>query len=169
MDGVKLKTYAAPPLDEQEALRYAGCGADVDDKAQATLRACIRESEGQFSYRVCYAVMDREKLLAEFPANEQACLSARITGAEKVVVFCASVGLGIDRLVNGYSRVDTEKALFFQALGTERVESLCNTFCKDMQAEHAELFVGGRFSPGYGNLPLILSLIDIVIRIPPII
>ena len=154
MDGVKIKTYLAPPLDEQEALRYALCGVDTDDKVKGSLRACIYESEGQFSYRVCYVVMDREKLLAEFPKNEQERLLSRVLGAEKVVVFCATVGLGIDRLVNGYSRIDTEKALLFQALGTERVESLCDVFCEDMQAEHAPLFVGGRFSPGYGNLPL---------------
>lgn len=154
MNGVQVKTYVPLPIDESEVLRYAGCGFNADADTRATLRACVQECKDAFSYKVCYRVTDVETLIKAFPFHQQEPLLARITGAEKVVVFCASVGLGIDRLVNGYSRISPTKALFFQALGTERVESLCDIFCKDMQTEKAPLYTGGRFSPGYGNLPL---------------
>ena len=46
-----------------------------------------------------------------------------------------------------------------QALGSERVESLCNAFNKDiatkMSLENKTL--APRFSPGYGDLPLSLQ------------
>ena len=154
MDGVRVKTYASPPINESEVLRYASCGANADESAYALLRACVQESQDAFSYRVCYAVTDTETLINAFANTEREPLRMRVAGAEKVVVFCASVGLGIDRLINAYSRIAPSKGLFFQAFGTERVESLCDAFCKDIQTENAQWFTGGRFSPGYGNLPL---------------
>lgn len=153
MDGVKVKTYAPPPINESEILRYAG-GGTADNNMCAMLRACVEESKDSFSYKVCYRVTDVEKLIKAFPLSQQEPLRARIAGAEKVILFCASVGLGVDRLVNGYSRISPTKALLFQALGTERVESLCDEFCKEIGTEFAPLCTGGRFSPGYGNLPL---------------
>ena len=104
MDGVKIKTYAPPPIHEKEVLRYAGCGKEADERTMEILRACIRESEGQFSYRVCYVVLPTQTLLQSFPQTQRDCLLTRVTDAEKVVLFCASVGLGIDRLVNGYCK-----------------------------------------------------------------
>lgn len=49
-----------------------------------------------------------------------------------------------------------------QAIGAERIEALCDTFCKDMENDFV---LKPRFSPGYGNLPLqiqkdIISVLD---------
>ena len=41
----------------------------------------------------------------------------------------------------------------FQALGAERIESLCDTFCNDMNNELG-VRLKPRFSAGYGDLPL---------------
>ena len=41
-----------------------------------------------------------------------------------------------------------------QALGAERIEALCDSFCDFLAAEYAPLTVRQRFSPGYGDLPL---------------
>ena len=52
-----------------------------------------------------------------------------------------------------YSKISPSKALMFQALGAERIESLCDTFCNDMNNELG-VRLKPRFSAGYGDLPL---------------
>ena len=153
MDGVFIKTYSPPPTEERQALRYAGCKTS-DETTLEELRACYKESEDVLSFRVCYAVLATEELLALFTGEERTALCARLDGAKQAVVFCATVGLGIDRLIHRYIRVSPTKGLLMQAVGAERVESLCDIFCDELQAQHAPLFVGTRFSAGYGNIPL---------------
>ena len=43
----------------------------------------------------------------------------------------------------------------FQAIGSERVESLCDELCRELEGEWGT--VRPRFSPGYGDLPLSLQ------------
>ena len=55
----------------------------------------------------------------------------------------------------------------FQAIGAERIESLCNVFCDELKQEKAKLCLATkpRFSSGYGDFPLnvqkeIFSVLD---------
>ncbi len=161
---IVVKQYPAPPFDEGEALRYAGYLGAVDGETQSRLRDCFSESERAFSYAVCYTVCTRAELLVALGKESERWLSSRLCGVEKTVVFCATVGMGIDRLIRRYASVSPTKSLFFQAIGTERVESLCDAFCADLQTRYKE-GVGTRFSVGYGEIPLsaqkgVFSLLD---------
>jgi cobalamin-dependent methionine synthase I len=73
-----------------------------------------------------------------------------------VLLFAATLGLELDRLIARYSVRMPSRAVVLQALGAERVESLCNLFLQELKPEYA---VRGqtmrpRFSPGYGDLSL---------------
>jgi len=70
------------------------------------------------------------------------------------VVFGATVGLELDRLIARYSRISPVKALFYQSIGAERIESLCDAFCDEMEPLYAPGRTKPRYSPGYGDLPL---------------
>ena len=74
-------------------------------------------------------------------------------GCSTAVFFVATIGLEIDRLIMKYSSLSISKAISFNALGTERVESLCDNFCSDLNKEYNGRTTL-RFSPGYGDLPL---------------
>ena len=99
-------------------------------------------------------------------------LAYNLRGCRSIILFAATIGIEIDRLIAKYSRISAVKALFFQAIGAERIESLCDAFCKEMRAE-AEmkgLFLRPRFSPGYGDLPIaeqpkFFALLDMTRRI----
>lgn len=163
-NGIRIKNYAAPKLDEREVLRYAGVRGEADENVAALLRECLKEAETAFSYRVCYCEMTVEKALSVFGKE---CLAERFESAEKIVVFAATVGLEIDRLTKKYAGISTAKALLFQALGAERIESLCNAFCEDMRRKYEAKgwHIHPRFSPGYGKFPLekqteIFALLD---------
>ena len=75
------------------------------------------------------------------------------------MVFCATVGVGIDRIIAKYNRLSPAKAVLLQALGSERVEALCDALCGEIALSVADegLECTRRFSPGYGDLPLDLQ------------
>lgn len=149
MPEIFTENYSAlPPFDEREILRYAGVRGEADEAIRALLAECLKECEGAFACRVCYAELTKEELFALVQgARESKALQRHLEGGERALLFAATVGLGIDRLIARYASVSPAKALIFQAIGSERIEELCDGFCKSKNA-------GGRFSPGYGDFPL---------------
>ena len=83
-------------------------------------------------------------------------LNKNLIGCDRIIVFAATIGIEIDRLISKYGRLSPAKALCFQAIGAERIESLCETFNNDMRERCARegSQVRPRFSPGYGDFPL---------------
>lgn len=153
-NAVFVKEYAAPPLNEREALRYGGVRGEAGEALSALFAECVAESQNVLSYRVCYAVCSAEETKALFAPY--ADLSARLCGAKYAVLFTATVGLGMDRLETRCGQNSPAKALLLQGLGAERVESLCDAFCEDIRKESEKRGwkTGARFSPGYGDFPL---------------
>ena len=162
MRAVITREFSAPPVNRQEILRYMGC-KDSRDELEALIDRAIALCEGKLSYKVCYS---------EFPLEikEQVCylgfaeagssdLAKCLSGCEKTVIFAATVGLELDRLILRYGRIEPSLALCLSALGAERIEALCDVFCDEMSAK---LAIYGkkmrpRFSAGYGDLPLSLQ------------
>ena len=153
---VLTKSYDAPAICEKEIFRYAGC-REVTAEVSALLSECLAEASGKLTYRVCYRVMpvavrDGTCDFGLF-SLESKNLAQNLSGCEKVIVFAATVGVGMDRLIAKYGRISPVKALLFQAIGAERIEALCDAFCEDMETEY-RVGLKPRFSPGYGDLPL---------------
>lgn len=143
IDYAELSAY-----NEKEILRYAGVRGQADEGTKSLLAECLRECEGVFSYRVCYRVLPKTEFLRLVQgARESVLVCERLKNADEALLFTATVGLGIDRLIARYASVSPSKALLFQAVGAERIEALCDRFCKEQG-------VSGRFSPGYGDFPL---------------
>ena len=139
-----------PDYDRREILRYAGARGETGERLQGLLEECLAECEGVFTPRVCYITLTRAEFLQIFPPSETA--NAWTSDCEEIILFAATVGLGIDRLIHRYASVSTAKALLFQAIGAERIEALCDTFC--MEQSVAGKRAQRRFSPGYGDFPL---------------
>ena len=138
-----VKTYALPPVNVQEVLRYAGCKTQ-DETLITQIKEC--ETQACLSPRVCFAQFSAQTLIDTFKASN--LVSLRLSGCNQAVVFVATVGLEIDRLILKNESLSPTKALLFQALGAERIESLCDSFCADLTGAKP------RFSPGFGDFPL---------------
>ena len=158
---VFTKGYSAPEVDKKEVLRYAR--ADGDEVTLALLEGCIAEARGKLSYNLCYArfgieIHDDEIDLG-FARTTSHSLAKCLDGCHEIVLLSATVGFGIDRLIEKYSLLSPSRAVIFQALGSERVEALCDAFCRDlaMEEEKNGNTLRPRFSPGYGDLPLELQ------------
>ncbi|MBQ8164649.1 MAG: Vitamin B12 dependent methionine synthase activation subunit [Clostridia bacterium] len=161
------KNYIEPPFCEREILRYAGCKS-VDAELSALLKLCIKEANGKFDYKVCYREfhISLDGDVCDFGAFrlKSEKLAANLSHCKRVIIFAATVGVEIDRLIAKYGRLSPSKALMFQAIGAERIEALCDTFCDDISSE-MNVALKPRFSPGYGDLPLdsqnaIFSVLD---------
>lgn len=135
------------------------------------LEQCLAECADCFSYNVCYTELpvDFDGEFTHFGGIKTPSKSLKtvLGGCERVIVFAATVGIGIDRLIKKYSIVSSSKAVMFQAIGAERIECLCDAFCDDMKNEFAAkgFELKPRFSAGYGDFPLefqkeIFALLD---------
>ena len=138
---VFTKTVSLPEVNRREVLRYAGV-KETNSEIEELLDSCILESKNSFACKVCYTEMKKSSLPVEI-----ATLS-RLDGYDSVVIFAATVGLEVDRLIAKYGVISPSRALIFQALGAERIETLCDSFCNSFENS------GQRFSPGYGTFVL---------------
>jgi len=159
---VYIKTYGAPPYDTKEVLRYAGA-KNPTDEIVALMQECINEVGDSLTYKVCYAEYlveaCEEEINLTFAKTNSRDLKKNLKDCESVVLFAATVGLELDRLIAKYSWISPSKALMLQAIGAERIEALCNMFNNEI-TEKMHLLgkrTKPRFSPGYGDLPLELQ------------
>lgn len=159
---VSVYTYPEPEFNRREILRYAGGGKSSYEVNQL-MESCISELDGKLAYRVCSCRFpikrENDALDLGFANVKSDGLTRNLKGCDEIVLFAATIGIEIDRLIARYSRVSPAKALMFQAIGAERIESLCDTFNDELsQKERASgRYTRPRFSPGYGDLPLELQ------------
>lgn len=155
-------SFILPPCDEREILRYAGVrggGGDV----LPLLSECLSLSGGAFSPAAVYVELplsvEGDTLSFGGITVTSESLKKHITGASHVILFCATVGHGIDRCIRRYAALSPARAHMLDAIGTERVEALCDLLCDILATEKARegKTLSPRFSPGYGDLPLSLQ------------
>ena len=147
-----------PPVNEREALRYAGVKEDTADM-NTLLQECIQLCQNSLTPRVCYSfypVTRRDGILdLGFAQTDSSALKRNLAGCEEIVLFAATVGFGIDRLIARYKAASPSRAHMLQALGAERIESLCDVFHEEIRQTLGD--TRPRFSPGFGDVPLSLQ------------
>ena len=148
-----IDNLTLPSYDEREILRYAGVKDDADEGIASLLAECLAECDSAFTPRVCYCALPVAEFFDRFDQERRSqLLQNRLSGCDKVLLFAATVGLGADRLIRKYAATAPSKALVFQAIGAERIESLCDVFCQETATQYGE--TTARFSAGYGDFPL---------------
>ena len=152
-----------PAWDFGEIRRY--CGArQGDGEIDAILLSCAEEAKPHLSYAVCYTRLPvlrvGEELRIGSIETSSRVLQKALSGCDSALLFAATVGIGIDRLILKYGRLSPLRATLLQGIGAERIEGLCNAFCDRFGEE-----LSPRVSPGYGDIPLpmqrqIFALLD---------
>ena len=154
---VIVKGYSAPEVNKSEILRYLGA---AEGDITPLVDSCLCEAEDKLIYRLCYAefpvCIEGENIDLGFTTVSSHSLAVCLAECDTIALMCATVGVGIDRLIKRYSSVTPSRSVVLQAIGSERVEALCDLFCDELRAEMASLgkTIRPRFSPGYGDLPL---------------
>ncbi len=151
MNEIIVKTLSAPAINKKEILRYAKAPVPTAE-ISALLEDILPQCNAAVKYKVCYTVLPVtiKGDVAIFPqfSVQSSGLSENLKGAKSVLIFAATLGVDIDRLINRYSSISPTKALLCDAFAGERIEALCDAFVSSIPA------AATRFSPGYGDLPL---------------
>lgn len=155
MNTIFTKIFDAPPFDKKEILRYAGTKESTPEITEL-IESCIEEAKDKLSYKVCYGhfPVSVKGNMADlsFMETESESLAKNLARCRSIILFGATMGIEIDRLISRYGRISPSRALVFQAIGAERIESLCDEFTRFIQKEYGTTVP--RFSPGYGDLSL---------------
>jgi hypothetical protein len=170
MLNIYQRSYELPTPDKREILRYAGVRG-VADEVEALLEECIFETSSLFHPRVCWCALplaEAKQIQEISQIFTSSALLKHLEDCTQIVIFAATVGIEIDRAITRYNALSPAKALLASAIGSERIEALCDTFESALKIEGAE--IRPRFSPGYSDLPIecqrdIFSLLDCPRRI----
>ena len=155
----KVIDISLPDPDAREILRYMGC-KELNGELEALINKGLFECRGKVNARVVFAeygaLEDSGRLDLTFANTSSRDLGKALTGCDKILLFGATVGIEIDRLILKYGKISPSLALCIQAIGAERIEAVCDAFCRQMAEKYATegYKLLPRFSPGYGDLPL---------------
>lgn len=162
MTVARITEVSLPLPDKQEILRYMGCkssDAEIDALIEKSLALC----EGKISSKVVFSELDIKRVGSRldlgFALTDSCTLSKALDGCDGIILFAATVGIDIDRLMLKYGKVSPSLALSIQATGAERIEAVCDSFCKEIKEKYAPsgYAITPRVSPGYGDIPLSLQ------------
>ena len=152
---VFVETFAMPPINRKEALRYAGARESTPE-TEKLLDECLRLTQGKLRYQVCWAQFEIQReaggLNLGFAQTDSKSLARNLEGCTSIILFAATIGVELDRLIARYTRLSPATAHMLQALGAERIESLCDAFQSRIAREFGP--TRPRYSPGYGDVPL---------------
>lgn len=156
------KIYSPPEVNKKEILRYAGVSHPTEE-IHSLMTDCLELSLDSLSYKVCYIELPikhyPDKIDLGFATSTSHSLIKNLDGCQSIVLFAATVGNALDRLIARYSSISPSKAFMLQAIGAERIEALCNSFNKEISesAQKNGKLTVARFSAGYGDFALELQ------------
>ncbi len=156
---IRTLTVDEPPINLKEILRYMSA-KDTDETALGLVDSCLNEVRDSLEYKTCCVTLPvsiaGDSIAVPSAVIKSKNLAENLDGCDSVILFAATVGIGIDRLISRYSVLSPTKAMCFQAIGAERVESLCDALCREINNELKPQgkCLRPRFSPGYGDLPI---------------
>lgn len=172
LDTYEAKDYLTlSAINMDEVMRYGGmmtsrtpvppdAEEDSEEKVRALIEECAAEVLPLLTYKVCHRHIsiswEDGHPVMPFDTHGSRNFADVMRDCTEGVMFAATIGVGIDRLITRYNHVSPSKALIMQALGAERVEALCDLFNARITEEALSrgMKTKPRFSPGYGDLPL---------------
>ena len=160
-------------LNMNEILKYLGFrGQELTEEIAAQIRRCTDEVLAAATPRLTYRhapLEDGAVLGVTFAGND---IPRMLEPCEEVVLFGATLGPGVERLMMRYEVVNAADSVIMDACASTAIENICNNFESDMRCtvEAEGRYLTDRFSPGYGDLPIseqpkFFALLDMTRRI----
>lgn len=161
-------------MDKKEVLRYLRTSSKTQD---AQILALVDEAIGKIEQaaapKTLYRIFDCEA--DDTGVTVGGCyfnskrLAENMKGCHRAVVFGATLGPDVDRLIQRAVATDIAGAMAYQAAAAALIEEVCDTLEEQIKAAHG-VTLRQRYSPGYFDLAItaqkqLFSLIDITKRI----
>lgn len=158
---LKLLSGHIEQLDIKETLRYLGYAGVKDVSGiEGLLEECEKLIVPELAPRAVYDVFplthgEGEALDLGFARVNSHSLRLNLRGCDRIALFAATVGAGVDRLIVKYNKLSPSRAVVLQAMGAAAVEQWVGEVNATIKAEYGR--TRPRFSCGYGDLPLALQ------------
>lgn len=146
----------------REAVRYLGYGKNAaDDQTMALIADSFENlrsvSRPKSVYRI-FDLMHTGSDRIEFGGMEVESrnLSKNLKGCGEIVLFGATLGIGVDRYISRASLTDMARAVVLQACAAALLEEYCDS-CQEQIAQEKKRegkYLRPRFSPGYGDFSI---------------
>ena len=140
---------------KKEAVRYLGYGRNaVDEKTSALIESAFKELDSAANPKFVYRIFDLTRTEGTCIGFGQVEIQSRslgrnLKGCEQIVLFGATLGIGVDQLLARKSVTDMAYAVVAQACASALLEEYCDQ-CQEQIAEILRKegrFLRPRFSP----------------------
>ena len=137
--------------DISEACRYMGCSGEPDEKVRALAEQYAERVEK--AARPAYIFKPLDSLLYEkILVGED--IKRHVEGCSEIILFAATLGVGVDSLIRKESALSAAGALAADAAASACIEGFCRAADREMSRRFESKYLTWRFSPGYGDMPL---------------
>lgn len=151
---VRVKPQA---IDRAVALRYMGAsGWQPDDASSALLDSAESRLLQTAVPRAAWKKLPRTSLPLKDCGSD---LIRHLQGCEEVLVLVATLGSEVDTMLRRFELTDIAMAATADAMASVMLEQVCDDLEQELRAElkAQNLYLTGRFAPGYGDCPLTLN------------
>lgn len=161
----------------KEAIRYLGYRkTEVDEKTLAMIQDSFEELEKISEPKSVFCIFELSEKDDELQFGnlqiKSKNLYKNLKGCSQVVLFGATMGIGVDRQIRTYEVTDMARAVVIQACAAAVLEEYCDEMQEQIAQELSKdnRYLRPRFSPGYGDFSIlhqreILSMLDASKRI----
>ena len=124
------------------------------DSALSRVEEMIKECDFKCCFKKFSAkIQNSEVFLGETVINSKS-LAKNLENCKEAYLFCATIGINADRIINKYMSFSPEKGVIAQSVGATLIESVCDYVTLIFKEAEKSKFLRARFSPGYGDFPL---------------
>ncbi len=160
-------------MKKEEVLRYLRTSSKTGDEKILALveRACAdieRTAAPKTLYRIyeCRAENGVSSIGGvEFKSLR---LAENLSTCKRAVVFGATLGYAVDRLINAAAATDVALAMAYQAAAAAKIEEVCDELEEEIKTQYG-VSLRRRYSPGYFDLGIeeqkkLFSLLELTKR-----
>lgn len=141
-------------LNRNEAVRYlGGAGVAPSYRMDVLFNAC--ETEILKNANPKFLFLEKSLPCPQIVIGND--IKNHLEGCEKAIVFCATLGAEIDRLIRISQISDMARAVVLDSFASVAVEQLCMKADEQIAEKYPEYNMTFRFSPGYGDYPIVLQ------------
>ena len=128
-----------------------------NDELSYIFNECVSECSNTVNFKASFMLLPLQITCKNIDFNvfnvNSSALSKNLSGCDNCIIFGATSGVGLDRVIDRYSQISPLKAFICQSIGAEYIEEYCDLLC-DYFKKTQNCYTRPRFSPGYSDLSL---------------
>ena len=136
-------------IDREQWLRSMGVKGKADESLEASLAQAEQQLLKAAAPQAIYRILDLDAVELAGGA-----IKKHLEGCHEMAIMGATLGTAIDHLIRTSQIRDMAAAVILDCGASVLIEQICDAFELQMKEAAGGGFLTGRFSPGYGDLPI---------------